>query len=54
MFILLFVLLKTIFFAVVTKRSNGTVVSSDGGPTLLKLALLINVQYDTWNIIVTF
>lgn len=44
--------MKTIFFAVVTKRANGAV--GDGGPTLLKKALLINVQYDTLNIIVTF
>lgn len=38
----------------VTNRANGGVVSGDGGPTLLKMALLINVQYDTINSIVTF
>lgn len=38
----------------VTKRANGAVVSGDEGPTLLQIALLLNVQYDTLNIIVTF
>lgn len=38
----------------VTNRANGGVVSGAGGPTLLKKALLINVEYDTLNSIVTF